>query len=159
MTYAEYVATLATMVVISSSNTDFVTVLPSAIDYAEGRCYRDLDLINLTVRDSSASTGANDRNFTLPTSIGTFQIVDEVAVITPAGTAPEAGTRNVLIPVSQAVIDTIFPSITGAGVPEMFAYISQSAISDQKNILFGPWPSAAYRVEVTGKIQWTPLSS
>lgn len=159
LTYAQYVSTIAGMVPIDSANADFVIALPSAIDYAEGRCYRDLDLLNLRVRDDSASTSANDRNFTLPTTVGTFQIVEEIAVITPAGTAPASGTRNVLTPASQAVLDWTYPSATGAGVPEQYAFISQSAISGQKNIIFGPWPSAAYRVEVSGPIQWTPLSS
>jgi hypothetical protein len=159
MDYDEFVSTMATMTVIASSNTDFETVLPSAIDYAEGRINRDLDMLNLDVRDGSASTSANNRNFTLPTSVGTFQIVTEVAVITPAGTAPDLGTRNLLIPVSKAVLDWTYPSSTGAGVPEMFAYITQSAIAGQSNIILGPWPNAVYRVEVTGKIQWTPLSS
>lgn len=159
LTFSEYQTALASMSAMITSEGDFSTALPLAIDYGEGRCYRDLNLLNLRVRDSSASTNANDRNFTLPTSVGTFQVVDEISVITPAGTAPESGTRNVLVPVSQAVLDWTYPSITGAGVPEYFAYISQSGIAGQKNILFGPWPSAAYRVEVTGSIQWTPLSA
>lgn len=159
LTYSTYVSTLAAMVVIASDDDNFEAVLPSAIDYGEGRCYRDLNLLNLMVRDSSASCSANDRNFTLPTSVGTFQVITEMAVVTPAGTAPEAGTRNVLIPVSQSVLDWTYPSVSGAGVPEFFAYISQSGISGQKNVILGPWPAAAYRVEVTGMIQWTPLSA
>jgi hypothetical protein len=160
LTYDQYVSTLAGMVPIASDNTDFQTMLPSAIDYAEGRCYRDLDMLALQVRDSSASTSANDRNFTLPTSVGTFQVVEEISIVTPAGTAPDSGgTRNVLTPASQSVVDYFWPNSTGAGVPQFFAYVSQSSISGQKNIIFGPWPSAAYRVEVTGQIQWTPLSS
>ncbi len=159
LTYDTYVSTMATMTVIGSTTAEFQVALPNAIDYAEGRLYRDLDMLNLMVRDSSSSTTANSRNFTLPTSVGIFQVVSEVAVITPAGTAPESGTRNVLVPVSQSVLDWTWPSVSGAGVPEQFAYISQSAIAGQINILMGPWPSAAYRVEVTGQIQWTPLSS
>lgn len=159
MDYNETVTALAVMAVSDPTNADFLVMIPQAIAYAEGRAYRDLSMLNLQVRDSSASTSANDRNFLLPSSVGTFQIVDSVAVITPAGTAPEAGTRNVLTPVSQTVLDWTYPSITASGVPQFFAYISQSAISGQKNLLFGPWPDAAYRVEVTGSIQWTPLSA
>ena len=59
LTYDTYVSTMATMTVIASSNADFQVALPNAIDYSEGRIYRDLDLINLMVRDSSASTTAN----------------------------------------------------------------------------------------------------
>lgn len=159
MTYAQYVTRLATMTAYSETDTDFTTILPSCIDDAEGRCYRDLDMINLDVRDSSSSTVALDRNFNLPTSVGTFQIVTGVNIITPAATAPDSGTRNQLAPASLDVLDRIYPSTTGAGVPQFYSYISQSSISGQKNIVLGPWPDAAYRVEVVGKIQWTPLSS
>src|SRR5262245_2184345 len=139
LTYTDWLSSVAGEVPIDPANTDFLVQTPNAIDYGEGRCYRDLNMLNLRVRDSSASTSANDRNFTLPTSVGTFQVVESIAVITPAGTAPESGTRNVLTPVSQDVMDWTWGSITGAGVPEVFAYISQSGISGQKNILLGPW--------------------
>lgn len=159
LTYATYKTALATLTAIAETDTNFLAILPSCIDDAEARCYRDLDMINLDVRDSSSSTVALDRNFNLPTDVGTFQVVTGVNIITPASTAPESGTRNPCIMVSLDVLDRIYPSTTGAGVPSMFAYISQSSISGQKNIVFGPWPDTTYRVEVVGKIQWTPLSA
>lgn len=159
MNYTEYVTTLATQTVIAETNTQFQAILPSAIADAEARCYRDLDVINLDVRDSSSSTVALNRNFNLPTSVGTFQIVTGINIITPAATAPESGTRNPCVWVSRDILDMFYPSTTAAGLPTMFSYLSQSSIAGQSNIILGPWPDAAYRVEVIGKIQWTPLSA
>lgn len=158
-TYASWQTALSTMLAIPTTDANFQAILPSVIDYAEGRIYRELDMLVEDIRDSSASTTTLDRNFNLPTSIGTFQIISSISVITPASTAPESGTRNVLTPVSQTILDWTWPSSTGAGLPTQFAYISQSAVSGQKNVILGPWPDAAYQVEVTGKIIPTALSA
>ncbi len=112
------------------------------------------------VRDSSAATLTNNRNFTLPTTIGTFQIISGINIITPASTTADMGTRNPCTPVSRDVLDLIWPNSTGATVPNMFCYLSQSLVPSQTTgILFGPWPDASYTVEVIGKIIPTPLSA
>lgn len=114
------------------------------------------------ITDSSASTTPSSRNFTLPTSKGTFQVVSELNVITPASTGAESGTRNSLTPVSRAVLDWTWPSVTGAGVPTQWCYYSQAnegGFTGIPNILLGPWPDRAYVVEVIGKIIPTPLSA
>lgn len=140
LTYTTVVQTLANLLAEDAADSNFVQILPSIIAYAENRIYRELDMLAEDVRDSSASTTAGSRNFTLPISLGTFQIVREINVITPAATAPESGTRNPLTPVSLTVLDWSWPSSTGSGVPEQFAYFSQA--SGQTNIVLGPWPDA-----------------
>lgn len=156
-TYASWQTALSTMLAIPTTNPDFVAILPSVIDYAEQRIYRELDMLTENMRDSTGSTSVSDRNFTLPTTLGTFQVVSGVNIITPASTAPDSGTRNVCTPVSLDILDWTYPSTTGAGVPTMFNYFSQA--SGQTGIVFGPWPDAAYRVEVIGKIIPAALSS
>ena len=47
----------------------------------------------------------------------------------------------------------LWPSVTGAGIPTMFAPISQQAW------IVGPWPDAAYTIEVVGTIRPEPLSA
>lgn len=157
LTYATFQTELSALTAIATTNTDFQTVLPAAIDYAEGRIYRELDMIVENVTDSSASTTALTRNFTLPTTVGTFQIVSGVNVITPASTAPDSGTRNALQPVSREFLDMVWPSTTGATVPQFFSYFSQA--TGQPGLIFGPWPDTTYRVEVVGKVIPTPLSA
>jgi len=161
MNYAQIVTTLSTMTGIPETDANFVAVLPSVWVYADGRIYRDLDMLVANVRDSTASTAALNRNFNLPTTVGTFLVVDGINVITPAATGPDSGTRHPLTPVSRDVLDAIWPSTTGATVPQYFAYISQDTYtgSSQAQVLFGPWPDAAYRVEVIGKIQPPVLSA
>ena len=159
LTYTTYLSALSTLTAIPTTNTDFVAIVPNVIDYAEGRIYRELDMLVEDVRDSSSSTTTLDRNFTLPTTVGVFQIISGINIITPAATAPDSGTRVPLTPVSRDVLDMIWPSTTGATVPSMFCYLSQSSLSGQKNIILGPWPDAVYRVEVIGKIIPTPLSA
>lgn len=137
--------------------------MPGCIDYAEGRCYRDLDIFAGNVRDGSSSTVANSRNFNLPTGVGTYIIVDGINIITPASTSPESGTRVPLQPVSRDFLDAAYPSSTGATVPSYFSYLTNNTYlsggSTQTQVIFGPWPDSTYRVEVIGKIQLTPLSA
>jgi hypothetical protein len=159
LTYATTQTAISTLTAIPTTDANFQAIFPNAIDYAESRIYREADLITQDVRDSSGSTSSLNRNFTLPTTIGTFQIVSGINIITPTNTAADSGTRNPLIPVSRDVIDLIWPSRTGAGVPQNFCYLSQSLVSGQTNILLGPWPDNVYTVEVIGKIQPTPLSA
>ena len=159
LTYASLQTSLATLTAIPTTDTNFQSVLPDAIQYSENRLYRELDLLTEDVRDSSSSTSSLNRNFTLPTSIGTFQVVSGINIITPANSVADAGTRNPLTPVSRDVLDLIWPSSTGAAVPQNFCYLSQSLISGQANVLLGPWPDNVYTVEVIGKIIPTPLSA
>lgn len=150
--YATYVNQLTDLMATSQTNPNFVTILPGIIDYAEQRCYRELDLLSTVVRDSSATLTSNNRNFTLPTSLGKFIVVSAVNVITPVSTAPESGTRNALIPVRLDFLDTVYNSASGATVPRFFARY------DENSIAVGPWPNNDYTVEVIGTIRPTPLS-
>lgn len=159
MDYAAYQVALAELTAIPTTNASFQAILPSVIDYAEQRIYRELDMLVEDVRDATSSTSSDVRNFVLPTGLGKFQIVSDINIITPAGAAPNSGTRNPCTPVSLSVLDWTWPSSEGAGVPTQFAYVSQSILAGQTNIVFGPWPDDAYVVEVVGKIIPTPLSA
>lgn len=161
MNYTDIVTALSKLTVIPEDNADFVAILPSTFAYADGRIYRELDMLAANVRDSSSSTAALNRNFNLPTSIGTFRIIDGINIVTPAGTAPDSGVRVQLQPVSRDFLDMVWPSTTGATVPQYFAYLSQDTYSApaQTQVIFGPWPDASYRVEVIGKVQPAVLSA
>ena len=153
MTYTTYVAQIANIMAVESTTTQFQIMLPGMIDYAEQRIYRELDLLNTVVRNDSSSLLTGNRNFTLPTTTnGNFITVQGINVITPAGNTADNGTRNALQPTVRDFLDTVWNSSTGAGLPALFAMI------DQFNIIVGPWPNAAYRVEVIGTIRPTPLS-
>lgn len=157
MNYSEFVTAIATITAYSPTDSNFVAILPDAIQYADNRIFRELDMISEDFRDSSASTTALNRNFTLPTALGTFQVITGINVITPASTAPESGARNQCTMASLDVLDRIYPSTTGAGVPSLYSYFSQA--TGQTGIIFAPWPDDTYRVEVIGKIIPTALSA
>lgn len=161
MNYTDITTEWATLTNIPLSDADFQTNLPTVIAYVEGRLTRELDLMAANVRDATASTVSGSRNFNLPTTYGTFLIIDGINIITPASTAPDGGTRNALTYVSRDVLDYTYGSSTDTGVPQMFAYLTQDTQSSpaQTQVIFGPWPDDTYRVEVIGKIQPQALSA
>lgn len=154
LTYSTYIAQIANLMAAQSSTTQFQTMAPGMIDYAEQRMYRELDLLSTVVTDSTGSLSSGSRNFTLPTtSNGKFITVQNINVITPAGSTTTTGTRRPLAPVDKSYLDSVWNSSSGSTVPKNFAMI------DQWNIIVGPWPDANYKVEVVGTIRPNPLSS
>lgn len=154
LNYTQYVNSLANLMVVPASDANFQIDLPNIIDYAELRLYRKLDLLDTSVRDSSAALTAGSRNFNLPSTLGTFVVVDEINVVSPAGTSnPDSGTRNQLVPNSEEYLNMAWSSVAGSTIPQFFAMV------DQGLIIVGPWPNAAYQVEVIGSIRPQPLSS
>lgn len=154
LTYTTYVDALATEMVVPTSDPNFQAILPTIITNAELRIYRDLDLIDTTIRDSSATFTLGTRNFTLPSTIGTFIVGEQFNVITPAGTTdPELGTRNPLIPMSIDTLDFLWPSSSGSALPQ---YCS---LMDQDLLIVGPFPDQAYTVEVVGTYRPPSIST
>jgi hypothetical protein len=155
LTYTTYQNSLVNLMPVpSAADPGFSMDLPNVIDYAELRCYRDLQLLNTVTRDSSAALSLNTRTFNLPSSVATFVVTQDINVITPAGTvAPDSGTRNPLVPSSKEMLDFMWPSSSGSTVPTYFAMVTQTTI------VVGPWPDQAYQVEVVGTVRPTPLSA
>lgn len=154
LTYTTAVSSLANLMAIQASNANFLIDLPNIFEDAELRCYRVLDLLNTSMRDSANAMTAGNRNFTLPSTTATFVVTQEINVITPAGTVnPELGTRNALVPASDEMLNMLYPSVAGSSVPQYFAMV------DQGLIIVGPWPNAAYQVEVVGTFRPPTLSS
>lgn len=153
-TYSSWVTALANEIVVTSTDPNFVGILPSCIDYAEQRLYRELDLLTTVTRDSAPLTIGN-RNFTLPQNNGRFVVTNGLNLITPATTiVPDSGTRTQLIPTSRDFLDNVGGSPSFTGPPANYAMIT-----DQILIVGPQWPDAAYTVEVIGTIRPTPLSA
>lgn len=157
LNYTTYVAQIANLIPITSSDSNFTIMLPGAIDYAEQRIYRELDLLNTRITDTSASFTIQSRTFTLPTTQGTFLVIDEISAITPAGTTAAAGTRSPLAPVSKQFIDAVYPSATaGTSTTQVPAYF---APLNGTQVLVGPPADSAYVAEVIGTQRPLPLST
>lgn len=152
--YGAYVNQISNLLVIPSSDPNFVTMLPGMISYAENRIYRELDLLAVQITDASATVSSGNRNFALPTTYGTYITADYINIITPAGTLSSAGSRVPLMPVDRSFIDLVYPSgQTVTGTPEYYAMASNT------EVLLGPSPDAGYYAEVIGVQRPSALSS
>lgn len=152
LTYNQYVTELANLAIVDPADANFVTNLPQCITYAENRIYRDLDLLSTVTATPGFSCATGSRQITWPLS--QFVTVQEINVITPAGTAdPNAGTRVSLWPVTKFWLDMIYPTATATGVPGYMAMLNQNTA------LIGPWPDQNYAVEIVGTVRPDSLSS
>lgn len=149
-TYTTYRNALQVMVVTTDADANFDTILPSCIDYAEQRIYRELNLLNTTLVTSTVTTTGGTRTLAIPS---TYVVVNEINLITPINTAPAAGTRVPLLPVSRALIDALWPSAIQSGTPEMFCMV------DQWSLVLGPTPDDLYYTEIVGTTRPAPLSA
>ncbi len=160
LNYSSFVSELATITAISSTvlesgDNNFGGIIPAAVDYTEGRIYRELDLPVTSVTDTSVTMSSGVRSVSMSTTQGELLILQTVNIFTPAGATSSYATRVPLVPASQAVINTIYPSAASAntGQPEFF-----SRISDVELIL-GPTPDQAYGTEVIATVRPNPLSA
>lgn len=149
-TYNSYRTALQTLVVSQDPDPAFNSILPSCIDYAEQRIYRDLNLIDTVTTDASVSTASGTRVAAIP---DTFVVVNDLAIFIPAGSDRDSGTRKALVPVSRSVLDVLWPGSVQLGEPELFAMI------DQWTMALGPTPDGAYLIEVVGTYRPAPLSA
>jgi hypothetical protein len=147
-TYATFKTALAREIAISESDSDFVALLPTFIDDAEQRIYRELDLLAASVTTTGNVT-ANNRSYTLPTTNGHVLVVDQINILNASS------VRFPVIPATRAVIDTLWPNntaLTALCIPKLFARTDDTAV------LFGPPPGSAWACEVIHTVRPTPLS-
>lgn len=153
LTYTTYLNQISNLMVQSQTDPNFITFTPGMIDYAEQRIYRELDLQVSRVVDDSGSLTAQVRNFTLPTSLGVYTVVEQINVITPVTATSSGGTRNPLTPVTKEYLDFAWPNATVFnGVPIYYAPINNTTY------VVGPAPDQNYNVEVIGTQRPAPLS-
>lgn len=153
-TYNDCKAQLANFLTVPETDANFLLALPTIIQDAENRLYRELDMMEAK-GTATTTLVAGQRSFFVPQYLSaiTFRTIEQMNVITPSSTTdPELGTRNPLEPASKEVLDALWPSATGSGVPTLFAPISQT------QWIVGPWPDEAYTMEVYGTFQPEPLS-
>lgn len=153
ITYNSFVPRILDVTKNMKSDINASIVVPYVIDYAEQRIYRDLDLLATRLVDSSTNVTANQRTFTIPSSNGTFLVVETVNISTPSSIAFGGGTRNPLMPVTKQFLDIAYPSSASADIPLFYAMQTNS------QIILGPSPDASYPIEVTGTYRPNPLSS
>lgn len=134
-----------------SSDPNYNSIYPRAIEFAELTIQRDLDLINTQVTDDSATLTANSRKFTLPTDKGVYIVVDQVAIFVGGARQPP------LIPTSRDFLDFSYPG--DASLTPAPSYPIYWCPVDGTTILVGPAPDTGYTVEVVGTQRFVMLSS
>ena len=155
MDYATLSNTLATFAVVSVSDTNFVIALPQIITSAENKIYRDCDFINQRAA-ATVDTVASTRTVTLPVATGAqnFKVVQNINLVTPAATAPNAGTRTPLERVSRDYLDFVWPSASiSKGPPQYYALL------DDQTVILAPTPDAIYKLEVIGTYRPLTMSA
>lgn len=163
ITYSSYVSEIANLTVISSNtlvngDTNFPTgIISGAIDYAEGRLYRELDLPVVSVVDTSTSMTCSSgvRTISLSTASGEPLVIEALNLFSSAGATSSNATRYPLNPASRAVIDAIYPTALSSqcGQPEFFARIGNT------QVILGPTPDQAYGIELQATVRPSPLSA
>src|ERR1044072_1729705 len=117
-----YVETLAELAVVEPTNVNYLAILPSCVDYAEMRCYQDLQLLSTATPRQGYSLVGKKGTLTVP--MADFIAIQNINVITPVGTSnPEAGTRNSLIPVTKEWLHFVYDGSSPNGLPVYFAPI------------------------------------
>jgi hypothetical protein len=164
MNYYSFVQRFADMSGTLKSDINPTIMVPSAIDYAEERLYRELNLITAQVTDTSASLSSDNRTFVLPNTIGTFVSVQELNVLTPSSLAGSSvgAIRNKCAPMALNWLNYVYPSekssfygstAVNISVPSVFAN------KDDLTMIVGPSPDAPFHVEVIGTIRPAQLTS
>ncbi len=160
LTYATLISEVATLTVISSTvlvtgDNNFGGVMNAAIDYAEGRLYRDLDLVSASIVDASVVCTSGVRTVSLSTAAGNPLQIDTLNLLSSAGTTSSNATRIPLIPTSRAVLDMVYPSArsSNCGQPQFFARLSDT------QLIMGPSPDQAYGLEMQATVRPDPLSA
>lgn len=147
-----YITQIATMAVVEENNAEFLKILPQMITYAENRIYRDLDFLSTSTTVTGYGLTVGSRSLTIPE--GTLVVTDQINIITPAGTTnPDAGTRNPCTPVTKEFLDAVYGASSQTGVPQYFTPFNDNLF------LFGPFPDAAYKVEIIGTYRPASLSA
>jgi hypothetical protein len=155
---------------IPPTDPNFVAIVPTLIDYAEQRCYRDLDcqhalteqLFPMTALTRNQSYLAANAVFANPSPAQQILIPERVVVEPPTGyypfpvppAKPTAGgepATPTTVDYLDAVYSGIYPNAGPTGRPVKFAPL------DDVTLVFGPTPDLAYYFWIHGKCRPVPL--
>lgn len=152
-TYSTLMDEISVLTAIPVANADFLSHFPTAINDAEQRIYRELELLTANVTVTGLTT-ANSRVFTLPTSSSGgdihFLVIDAINIVNASG------VRHPVTPTTREVIDFFYPNDTSFTTP---SYPKEFCRSDETAIMYGPPPDSAYVIECIGTIRPAPLSA
>ncbi len=92
LTYSQYVTQIATLAVVSETDSAYVTILPQMITYAENRMYRDIDFMftSTSLHGTTFVLTAGNRNLSFNIDLsansdaatGTFVVSEQINLLT-----------------------------------------------------------------------------
>lgn len=139
---------------------DFDALLPRSISYSEARITQNCPLLGNRTQNSTLSTTSGIRSLTLSSITPTLVVPESLALITPAGSAPTAGTRVPYDKAELAVIDMIWPTEATTAAPSLADWNPRFwAMKDDHTIVIAPTPNGTYVAEITGLFAPATLSS
>lgn len=153
LTYSSLVTDMANLMVVSPTDSNYLTVVPNIIDDAEQRIYRELDFLDtFAVVNSTAYTVlANTRDVTLPSSVVSV-VLDSMSALSTAAVP----SRTPMRPVSKDWINTVYPTATSSSSTASPLYFAM--VTDQ-TLIVGPPPGQDTNIEFTVTTRPAALSS
>lgn len=136
MNYAEL--TQALQDYLETSETSFVSNIPTFVQQAEERIFRTVQIPELR-KNATANTTANNRYLARPTD---FLAPFSLAVI------DALGNYSYLIEKDMNFVREAYPNPTTTGLPRYYAQYDGDFPTVAGNFLLGPTPNAAYTVEM-----------
>jgi hypothetical protein len=162
LTYNGYVTQLADLAVLQVStvggvvtpvDADLATLIPQAINYAELRIQRDLDLEQSVTNNSTFSLTSGSNLLTL--DVNSFITLQSVSYV--------SGTKTTrILPTSRSFIQEVYPDSTLQGPPVYFApYGGDASTTGATSQLFivGPTPDSNYNLSINGTVRMISLNS
>src|SRR5271156_1306615 len=157
LNYTTYLTELALLAQFPANDPNFLSNLPSCIDYATDRITRELNLLNTITANSTLALATGTRILSLASLSPVFNVLMDVNVLVPAGqNNPDLCARTQLTIQSRAFLNAVYgtgPTQGGmTGVPQYFAMVTDQIIQ------VAPYPDQDYGVELIGTVRPTPLS-
>jgi len=151
LTWSSFVTDLANLMVVSPTDTNYLTVLPNIIDDSEQRIYRECDFLRTIVVSSTVSLSSDTRGVTLPSSV-TCVVVESVSVLSTTAVP----SRTSLTPASKEWLNIVYPTATSSSSTAVPLYFAM--LTDQ-TMLVAPPAGTTHDLEITVTTRPTALSS
>jgi hypothetical protein len=123
---------------LETSETSFVSNIPTFVQQAEERIYRSVQIPELR-KNATASTTAGNQYLARPSD---FLSVFSIAVVDALGNYSYLYDKDVNF------IREAYPGPSTQGLPKYYAQFDGDQTGSQGNFILGPTPAAAYTVEL-----------